>query len=195
MPSDRGYRYCVVVVDIGTRKTDAEPIKNVNSSAVLKAVLKIYGRGILKQPNTIITDSGREFQGEFNRYFTDNKVNFKKALAGRHRQVGLVEKYNGIIARVLFMRMAAEELHTGKPSTKWIQDLKNIIEAMNKRYGHEPLTEEELLEKFNPYEQLKQELIPLGTTVRVLLDEPKGITGEKLIGKFRATDHRWSLEK
>ncbi len=195
MPSDHGYGYCVVVVDIGTKKTDAEPIKNVNSVSVLKAVLKIYNRGILKQPNTIISDSGREFQGEFARHFKEEKVNMKKALAGRHRQVGLVEKYNGIIARVLFMRMAAEELHTGKPSRKWIVDLKNVIEAMNKRYGKNPPTEKELLEQFNPYEQLKQELIPLGSIVRVQLDEPKGITGEKLHGKFRATDHRWSLEK
>jgi hypothetical protein len=50
MPADRGYKYCVVVVDIGTHKTDAEPIKEINSRTVLKAVQKIYSRGILEQP-------------------------------------------------------------------------------------------------------------------------------------------------
>ena len=40
MPADRGYKYCIVVVDISTHKTDAEPIKEVNSRTVLKAVQK-----------------------------------------------------------------------------------------------------------------------------------------------------------
>jgi hypothetical protein len=195
MPSDRGYKYCVVIADIGTHKTDAEPIKNVNSSTVLKAVQKIYNRGILEQPKKIITDSGKEFQGDFSKHYTNEEVNLKKALPGRHRQVGLVEKYNGILARVLFMRMASEELMTGKRSAKWVSDLKIVVDAMNKRYGHNTQTETQLLKKFNPYEQLKQNLIPIGTVVRVQLDEPKNITGEKLHGKFRATDHRWSLEK
>ena len=195
MPSDRGYKYCVVIADIGTHKTDAEPIKNVNSSSVLKAVQKMYNRGILEQPKKIITDSGKEFQGDFSKYFTDEEVNLKKALTGRHRQVGLVEKYNGILARVLFMRMASEELLTGKRSAKWVSDLKIVVDAMNKRYGHDAQTEKQLLKKSNPFEDLKQNLIPIGTIVRVQLDEPKNITGEKLHGKFRATDHRWSLEK
>ena len=76
--------------------------------------------------------------------YTDGKY-LKKALTGRHRQVGLVEKYNGIIAKVLFMRMASEELLTGKRSAKWVSDLKIVIEAMNKRYGHCVPTEKQLL--------------------------------------------------
>ena len=32
---------------------------------------------------------------------------------------------------------------------------------------------------------------PIGTKVRKKLDHPKGTTGEKLFGKFRATDYRW----
>ena len=195
MPADRGYKYCIVVVDISTHKTDAEPIKEVNSRTVLKAVQKIYNRGILEQPNKIISDSGKEFQGDFSKFFTKEEVYLKKALTGRHRQVGLVEKYNGIIAKVLFMRMASEELLTGKRSAKWVSDLKIVIEAMNKRYGQSVPTEKQLLKKSNPFEDLKQDLIPIGTVVRVQLDEPKNITGEKLHGKFRATDHRWTLEK
>ena len=194
MPADRGYKYCVVVVDIATHTTDAEPIKEVNSRTVLKAVQKIYNRGILEQPNKIISDSGKKFQGDFSKFFTKEEVYLKKALTGRHRQVGLVEKYNGIIAKVLFMRMASEELLTGKRSAKWVSDLKIVIEAMNKRYGQSVPTEKQLLKKSNPFEDLKQDLIPIAV-VRVQLDEPKNITGEKLHGKFRATDHRLTLEK
>ena len=195
MPEDNGFKYCLVVVDVGSKLTDAEQIKIINSKEVLNALLKIYKRKLLEEPKKVIVDSGKEFMGQFEKYCIDNDIVIKKALAGRHRQVGLVEKHNGILARVLFMRMASEELLTGEPSKEWVEDLPHVLESMNKRYGIEPPTEEELLERFNPYEQLKQKMIPLGTTVRVQLDEPRNITGEKLIGKFRATDHRWSIEK
>ena len=32
---------------------------------------------------------------------------------------------------------------------------------------------------------------PIGTKVRKQFDHPIGTTGEKLFGKFRATDNRW----
>jgi hypothetical protein len=195
MPEDNGFKYCLVAVDVATKLTDAEPIKKIDSKNVLEALKRIYKRGILQEPKKVIVDSGKEFMGEFEKYCNENDIVIKKALAGRHRQVGLVEKHNGILARVLFMRMASEELLTGDTSNEWVEDLPQMIESMNKRYGIEPPTEEELLERFNPYEQLKQKMLPLGTVVRVALDEPKNITGEKLIGKFRATDHRWTLEK
>jgi hypothetical protein len=195
MPTDHGYKYMVVVVDIGSRKTDAEPLKKIDSTEVLNAVLRIYKRGILKEPEKITIDSGSEFKGEFEKEMGRKGIIMKVALTGRHRQVGIVEKYNGIIARVLFMRMASEEVLTGEPSTEWVEDLPGVIKAMNKKYGRSPLTEKDLLRQFNPDEELKQKIIPLNTWVRIQLDEPKNITGEKLHGKFRATDHRWSLEK
>ena len=38
------------------------------------------------------------------------------------------------------------------------------------------------------------QLLSEGTKVRVALDEPHGVTGEKLYRTFRASDIRWSLE-
>ena len=50
LPNDDGYKYALVVVDVGTRKTDAEPIKSHSASDVVAAFKKIYKRKILKLP-------------------------------------------------------------------------------------------------------------------------------------------------
>jgi hypothetical protein len=195
MPEDTGYKYVLVIVDVGSRYVDAEPLKKIDSKEVVKAMNKIYKRKVLSKPERIIVDSGSEFKSDFERELEAQEIALKKALPGRKRQVGIVEKYNGILAKVLFMRMASEELVTGEPSTEWVDDLPMVIRAMNNKYGRTPKTEKELLKELNPMKDLKEDIIPLNTVVRVKLDEPKGITGERLHGRFRATDHRWSLEK
>jgi hypothetical protein len=44
LPDDNGYKYALVVVDIATRKTGAEPMKTKTPKATLNAILKIYSR-------------------------------------------------------------------------------------------------------------------------------------------------------
>ena len=62
LPLDKGYKYALVVTDIGSRLSDAEPIKNKESETVLKALKKIYKRGILETPDSIDFDQGTEFK-------------------------------------------------------------------------------------------------------------------------------------
>ena len=54
MPNDQGYKYILVVVDIATNKTDAEPLKDKNANNVLNGIKKIYQRGILKKPKKLL---------------------------------------------------------------------------------------------------------------------------------------------
>jgi hypothetical protein len=197
LPEDKGFKYCLVVVDVATGKTDAEPLKNRSASDVLAAIKRIYNnyrRKILKTPELLIVDSGSEFQGPFLEYFKYNKVNVKKALRGRHRQLALVERKNQIIGKVLFMRMFAQELLTGEVSKQWVDDLPKIIKKINEKYSHDVYTDDELFEKFNPWQDLKQDIIPLGTNVRIKLDEPQDIGDKVLHGKFRDTDHRYTTD-
>jgi len=63
MPDDKGYKYCLCVVDVATALMDAEPLKEKTSDAVLFALKKIYARKVLDLPYKLITDSGGEFQG------------------------------------------------------------------------------------------------------------------------------------
>jgi len=197
LPHDKGMDYALVVTDVATAKTDAEPLAKKQGwdgptvDDTMKAIAKIYNRGILKYPKHLTVDSGKEFQDKFRRFMKAKKVSMKKALAGRHRQMGLVERKNQILGRILFMRMFSQELLTGKPSKEWVDDLPFIIQKMNEKYSHPPFTDEQLYKKFDPVKNLKQELIPVGTKVRIILDEPRNYKETKLSGKFRSTDQRW----
>ena len=157
----------------------------------MHAIAKIYNRGILKYPTKLITDSGPEFRDKFQKFLGVKHVSYKKALAGRHRHMAPVERKNQILGRIIFMRMFSQELLTGQPSTEWIKDLPFFIEKMNLKYSHNPETDESLYKKFDPVKNLKQKLIPVGTNVRIILDEPRNYKETKLNGTFRSTDQRW----
>ena len=65
MPTDAfGFKYILVIVDAHTKKCDAEAIKNKLSSTVMKALIKIYKRGIVKEPKILSVDAGSEFKDE-----------------------------------------------------------------------------------------------------------------------------------
>ena len=61
LPSDNGFKYALVVVDDHSKKCDAVPLRSKDNEAVLKAIIKIYNRGILKYPKVLEIDSGSEF--------------------------------------------------------------------------------------------------------------------------------------
>ena len=203
LPNDDGYAYALVVTDVSTGLTDAEPMELNNETAwkgpseeqAIEAIRTIYNRkgehSILKPPNLLITDSGNEFGPKFQSFFQSKRINFKKALPGRHRQIAMVERKNQIIGRALFMRMFSQELLKGKPSKEWVDDLKFLIKKLNEKYSHPPPTDESLYEKSDLVKNLKQTIIPIGTKVRVALDEPRNYKETKLSGRFRDTDQRW----
>ena len=67
LPDDKGYKYALVCVDVGSGYTDAEPLKERDAKAVLDAYKKITSREPLKGcPHYILqTDNGSEFYGVF----------------------------------------------------------------------------------------------------------------------------------
>src|SRR3990167_1357398 len=100
LPNDGGYKYLLVVVDTATRKLDAEPLLSHSSSAVLKAILKIYERGTLKLPVILQTDDGNEFKGSF--YKLKKKgVDIRHGRPNRHRQIAMAEGMNYLISKGL----------------------------------------------------------------------------------------------
>ena len=201
---DGGYRYALVVADVGTRLTDAEPIKDKKATTVLKAFKTIYKRGILSVPKQLDVDMGSEFKGVVKKWFEDQDVVIHVAAPHRHRQQGIVERKNQIIGEKISKRQVEEELQTGEPATQWTDDLPDIIKEMNKqskKTAPKPLNlVGKQLDKFLKESQYKfsadnKALIPEGTKVRVALDAPKSVTsGKKLFGKFRSTDVRWNTE-
>jgi Integrase core domain/Chromo (CHRromatin Organisation MOdifier) domain len=198
LPHDDGYKYAIVVVDVGSRLTDAEPLKERDSKSVLNALLKIYKRGILKMPKQIQIDAGTEFKKDFHKYFEDKGITIRVAEVGRHRQQGLVESRNKSIARALLTRQVAEELLTGEQSNEWIDYLPDVIKFLNERFKRNYKEDE----KHPDYKKIfadvrcsgqSCELLEIGTKVRYQLDEPiNHLTEKKLHGTFRTGDIRFS---
>ena len=86
--------------------------------------------------------------------------------------------------------MAAQELLTGESSREWIEDLPIMVRILNRRWQRKPLKQCQDLPNVSKNDTLLLE----DTKVRVALDEPQGINGEKLHGRFRASDIRWDPE-
>ena len=196
LPADDGFMYGLTVVDTGSRLTDCEPIKDKQASTVLNAIKKIYDRGILKIPEiSLEVDAGSEFKNIFSKYFKDKNINIRVAQTGRSRQQGLVESRNGSIANILLKRMVAEELLTKEKSVEWVYYLPKLIVLINKHFYKKEikLTSKQILADVKT--DGPTELLPKGTSVRVQLDKPVNvINGERLIGKFRVGDIRWSMD-
>lgn len=188
LPHDGNYKYALVVVDLGSRLTDAEPIKDKSSKTVKEAFEEIYDRGILEMPQIIQVDPGSEFKKDVKNYFEKHGVYVRYGKPGRHRQQALVERRNQVLGNALMKKMHAEELLTGQVSRRWVDALPRIIKAMNIHYSKQkrmkypdvPVCEGEACK-----------LLDEGTKVRAVLDEPRNLFDEKLIGKFRSGDIRW----
>ena len=192
LPDDKGYKFAVVCVDLCSKLTDAEPLKKRTADACLQGLLKIYKRKIIKMPKEIDCDMGLEFKGQFKKYFDDNNVKIRYCIAGRHRQMAMVENRNKIIGKVLFERMTAIESVTGQPSTEWTDILPKVIKLYNKTI---PLRKPK--KKITGFRCSGDScnILDYGVKVLTQLDNPKEyINNAKLHGTFRASDIRWNPE-
>lgn len=188
LPDDSGYKYALVVVDVGSRKVDAEPLKNKDSKNVAEAFKKIYKRKILEIPSRLQVDPGTEFKNEVKKWFENQGSSLRVGEPGRHRNQAVVENANKIIGSILHKRMAAEELQTGEVSREWVSDLPKLVQAMNRR-KRKP-------RKFIDHPVCEGDscnLLSEGMKVRIMLESPQDVaTGKKLHGKFRSSDIRWN---
>lgn len=186
--SSKNEKYALVVVDVGSRLVDAEPMKQHSASEVIKALTTIYKRKILSKPEKMYFDSGSEFKGAFLPWLKNQGISHRVAKVSRHRQNALAEYKNKIIGKMLFKRMLEEEFLTNEPSTQWVTHLPKVIRDINKKIKGKPVKTRKSLtcvgESCNMLEQ--------GTKVRVQLDAPLDfLSGKRLNGNFRETDIRY----
>lgn len=184
-------RFVLVVVDIKTKLCDAQPIKKVAAQEVVEAFKKIFARKILPAPKMLMqTDPGSEFDNKITKdYFTNTlKIGYRFGKAGRSRQQAVVEYKNKIIAKALFMRMSANELHTGEKDTDWVEFLPALITELNKLIKSKPKPKE----SDEPILKDKTILLEVGQKVRVQAEKPFDIIEGRVTGGFRATDLRWN---
>ena len=192
MPTDTFYKYILVVVDVYSRKCDAEPMRYKNPANVIIALKKIFNRGILDKPKIFKFDAGTEFKGELKDYLKLMKISYNYSLTNRHRQTAEVEAKNKQISKYLTLYQNEKELKTGKACRKWVKQLPFLIKYINENI-HLPktkLTDEIITTEYS------RDLIPLDTHVRRILDYPINAYNSKRINdyRFRSGDQRFSQD-
>ena len=193
---DKGYKYILVIVDVYNKKLDCEPIKSLKTedNEVFEGIKKIYSRGILSYPKFLSFDMGNEFKGQnLQDFLSSHRVNIKISKGGRHRQQAIVENANLKIGTIIHKLQANEELLTGQVVKSWVNDLKDIVKAINDNLPAIITTKQsdDLIYNY----RIKNNIIPLNTNVRIKLDKPENTyNSNKLYGKFRKSDIRWSRD-
>ena len=218
LPTDQGYKYLLVMIDNNNNSLDFEPMKGKTAKDALEAILAIFDRPYLKRPKfSIEVDAGTEFQGQFKAYFESKKpkepkqkkkgavepietaetddrpkgVYIRQGKAGRHRQQSLVENLNKIIGRVIHMQLTQDDIDDNIDSSHdWVSMLPKLRISLNTHLHRD----KSKINKQMTLSKCKGELIPIGTPVRIALDNPKSITGKPLHGAFRASDPRWEVK-
>ena len=207
LPEDAdGSKFALVVVDVGSGKTDAEPMKAREAEDAKVAIEAIYKRGKLKPPMHIMkVDQGSEFKGVFKKYFEDKNIMVHYAQAGRHRQQALVEQRNKIIGEAIHMHQTAAEQVRGETVKDWVHLLPDILEVINEsasaRYAKREDKERNERQDNGGAPPLiraqgeSKRILNEGTLVRHQLDNPQDfVSGKRNHGGFRAGDTRWSAD-
>jgi hypothetical protein len=193
------YKYALVVVDVASRYTDAEPLTSKYSTEVAKALTKIYSRR-MKWPKTIMVDSGTEFMGAVSQAMKGRSIKVQRGEAGNHKSQSLVERANRTISEKLFSHQYAQEMLTDGRSREWVRNLPGVVASMNNGVrritGKKPqfLIKQDHIDHFHPkYDRpvgLNEERLPGYVKVRYLYAPGEEEGGERR----RATDPIWSLE-
>lgn len=194
LKKDKGYSYLLVVVDLSTNKVDAEPFKYKYSFIVRDCLKRIFKRKILKQPEILEVDAGKEFMSDFKDYF-EKLLTIRTKIVGRHRQQAVVEGMNSIISKIIQTRQLSEELINKEVSREWVLDIPEIVKTINKYYSHSPPTFDEKTAVGIRCQGKSCDILMNGTLVRYQLDNPiDAVNSDKLHGKFRIGDIRWSKD-
>ena len=200
LPKDKGYEYLLVCVDTITGITDAVPVKHHDAADVKAGFVKMFvaGRPLQMPKYSIQMDPGGEFKAEVKQYFEDNNVFVRYGKVGRSRQQAMAENRNKIIAKALFQAQVGKEIQDGEVNKDWVDDVPKVIKAINEyeteKYKKEKAKRDRQDAKRPPVPKLdkKEPILEVGTKVRVALDKPENVFGDKQAGTaFRATDIRW----
>jgi hypothetical protein len=190
------FKYALVVVDLHSGLTDAEPLQDKTAENTAAAIKVIYRRSILDFPNRLETDPGSEFKSAFAALMIEHNVELRYGKKGRHRQQSVVENRNYAIGYALNLRMASIEQITGQTSRDWVSFLPTVISAFNEQTHDKASKEKKPKDPADLGPRCTKkggcEMLEEGTKVRVILEEPRdNVTDEVLHGKFRAGDKRW----
>jgi hypothetical protein len=193
LPNDNGYKYCLVVVDQGSRLLDCIELEDRTSGDIASALKQLYAKSkYLSKPFIVVTDAGKEFLGDFDYELKKIGIKHHKVVkSGRHRMVSLAERKNQTIGKIVHKILNQVQLTSGNPSSKWVSFLKPIVKAINNKVVTQMKKQVTKLQPITYNPDHKIDLLNEGDRVRVALDNPRDVDGKQLNGRFRTGDIRF----
>jgi hypothetical protein len=199
LPEDpSGYKYLLTVIDVHNSLCGAFPLKNMTAPTIIDGLENIYKLRLLSFPTILQVDNQFDNQS-INTWAKRRNVRLKFIVPHRHRQNAHVERLNQEFGEIFFKIMLDKEITNGVRNTEWVRYYRDVVDYHNNKIlprlppdRKKPIRNPNDIEiKFN---RNSNYIIKSGTVVRRLLDAPVEYLGNRLQGKFRKTDIRWSKD-
>jgi hypothetical protein len=193
--------YLLVVVDIVSKRVDFEAIADKNNETIINGMEAIFKRKYIFDhdddtvvlPLSIQTDAGSEFGKVFDEWCTKHGIRHLVSRAGRKNQSAVVEAFNYVISRILAVKTTIEQnndkrkgKHTQRQWVRYLPQLRTVTN--DKEIKEKTVTSFFKLAKTNP----KQLDLKYNDEVFVKLEKPTDINDNRLSGKFRIGDFRFT---
>ena len=104
------YKYALAVVNFASRYKKAEPPTSKDATEIAGAFQRIYPRGPLKWPEFLQVDPGRECMGAVSKLMKVNGTTIRRGRVDIHKDQAIVERFNRILAELLFGYQYAVEM-------------------------------------------------------------------------------------
>ena len=130
--TSQNYKWSMTAMDLFTKKGWAVPMKNKDTASIHVAFEKIIQkitRGGMYTIKSLRTDNGSEFKSDFIKQYLENK-NIKQVFSNAYtpQSNGQVEKWNGILKRLIFMNLHKNQKYD------WVEDLDQLVENYNNAF-------------------------------------------------------------
>ena len=193
LPTSKGYKYILTMVDLATDEFDIEPLKSKDAKVVLAAMKKIFKRPYLNKPySSIRTDAGTEFKGDVHKYLYDQSILHSIALPDRHKQMSAVESLNKQLGRLFNGYMNKIEIETGKEYRNWtdiVDTIRRDLNKIRKKPTGNPFTD-----IYPAPEIISKPKFKIGDIVLRKVETPYNALGHKQnTTNFRMGDFRWDM--
>lgn len=194
-----GYKFLLVICDLGTNEFDIEKLKgttdkNISDAETLKAMKTIFSRKWIKKPEgSIRVDSGNEFKGKFADYCYENNILLRRAQGGRHKQMANIDNLCRQLGRLFNGYMNYKEKQTKRVYREWTDIIDTVRNDLNEiRRVKNTIT---------PFEVKMNDVVLTGNKYNVgdhvfrKLEKPKDALGRnQSTEKFREGDYRFELK-
>ena len=123
-PINNNYRYIMTVVDVFSRYTYIEALKDKTSILCANTLSIIITRNDV-QPKAILTDNGGEFKKDFEDYLIEHNIAHRETRTYSPQANGIVERANKEIRKIIRAVMIRYNTNQWKLKIRKIESIKN----------------------------------------------------------------------